>query len=216
MDRKLATLLRELRAEKKLTQQQLADMLFVDRSSVAHWEIGRRIPDAVILSRLAQCLDADVSDFLYAASLDECENYGGQDPSGGDRISSGPFYIKDVLVLDPKREALTHSLKVLKTVLPDHFVVSGFSDPDDALDFAGETSLCMAFIEVKAGTMDGLELSRSFARINPLTNLIFLTDDPGYALKAWDTSATGYILKPLKPEVLKKQFLKLKNPVAGL
>ena len=43
-----ADTLKQFRTEKNLSQQQLADMLFVERSTIANWETGRRIPDAVL------------------------------------------------------------------------------------------------------------------------------------------------------------------------
>jgi DNA-binding XRE family transcriptional regulator len=47
--------LRRLRLEKRLTQQQLSKMMFIDRSSVARWENGTRIPDLILVRRLAWC-----------------------------------------------------------------------------------------------------------------------------------------------------------------
>ena len=38
--------LKNLRTEKGLSQQQLADRMYVTRSTVARWEIGSRLPDA--------------------------------------------------------------------------------------------------------------------------------------------------------------------------
>ena len=41
--------LRRLRMEKGYTQQQLASKVFVDRSSIARWESGNRVPDLILL-----------------------------------------------------------------------------------------------------------------------------------------------------------------------
>ena len=40
--------------ENDLSQQQLADRLHVERSSLANWEAGRRLPDAAMISQIAQ------------------------------------------------------------------------------------------------------------------------------------------------------------------
>ena len=37
-----ADTLKQFRTDKKLSQQQLADMLFVERTTIANWETGRR------------------------------------------------------------------------------------------------------------------------------------------------------------------------------
>ena len=59
-----ADTLKQFRTEKNLSQQQLADMLFVERSTIANWETGRRIPDAVLLLRISKCLDIDINILL--------------------------------------------------------------------------------------------------------------------------------------------------------
>ena len=47
---------RTLRIEKGLSQQQLADLIYVSRKTVSNWESGNRMPDITMLSRLADCL----------------------------------------------------------------------------------------------------------------------------------------------------------------
>ena len=66
---------RRRRTEKNMSQQQPANLLFVDRSAVAGWETGRRVPDATMISRIADCLGADVTDlFDVMAEADERPN----------------------------------------------------------------------------------------------------------------------------------------------
>lgn len=48
--------LRELRTEKKLTQEDLAKLLGVDRSSIARWETSETFPHAKVIYRIAQIL----------------------------------------------------------------------------------------------------------------------------------------------------------------
>lgn len=52
--------LRKLRIEKGLSQQELADKVYVTRSSVVRWETGIRLPDTAMISRLAKALGVDV------------------------------------------------------------------------------------------------------------------------------------------------------------
>ena len=52
--------------------------------------------------------------------------------------------------------------------------------------------------------------------INPATNIVFLTAWPDYSLKAWDTAASGFLVKPLIPEDVKAVLSKLKYPIRGL
>lgn len=50
----LAETLRKLRAGSGFSQKELADRLYVTRSTVARWENGSRLPDAAMISRLAR------------------------------------------------------------------------------------------------------------------------------------------------------------------
>ena len=74
MSQLLAESIKRLRKERGLSQQQLADMLYVDRSSIAHWELGRRVPDAEVISRLSQVFNVDVNSLMDAASDESVEN----------------------------------------------------------------------------------------------------------------------------------------------
>ena len=50
MSQLFAETLKKLRLEKGLNQRQLAERLYVTRSSVNRWENGSRLPDAAMLS----------------------------------------------------------------------------------------------------------------------------------------------------------------------
>ncbi|MGE5590983.1 MAG: helix-turn-helix domain-containing protein [Bacillota bacterium] len=47
-----------------LTQEDLATALGVARATVAHWEIGRRVPDALTLADIAAALGANTDALL--------------------------------------------------------------------------------------------------------------------------------------------------------
>ncbi len=59
--------LKELRAEKKLTQSQLAKETGLSQSAIALWENGRRIPNALAIITLCKYF-AVTSDFLLGIS----------------------------------------------------------------------------------------------------------------------------------------------------
>ena len=46
----------------------MAERMYVNRSTVARWESGSRLPDAVMISRLSRCLGIDVNTLLSAAA----------------------------------------------------------------------------------------------------------------------------------------------------
>lgn len=56
--------LKNLRGQKGLTQEALAEKLDTHRTTVAKWETGRSRPRAKMLLRLAEVLDCTVDELL--------------------------------------------------------------------------------------------------------------------------------------------------------
>ncbi|MBO5552220.1 MAG: response regulator, partial [Lachnospiraceae bacterium] len=174
---------------------QLADRLFVSHSSIANWETGRRIPDLTILARLAQILGVDIS--VLAGAVAE------NPPS------------PDVIIIDDEPIILAGTIPVLEQAMPQA-TITGFARPSEALDFCRRNRVYIAFLDINLGKTSGIDLCRQIMNINPLTNVIFLTSYPDYAMKAWDTAASGFLVKPLKTEDVSEQPEKLRFPVNGL
>ena len=63
---KFSEKLKKLRIEKGITQKELAEKLFVSRSSVAKWEQGRGYPGLETLEKLAVIFDVTIDDLLTA------------------------------------------------------------------------------------------------------------------------------------------------------
>lgn len=57
--------IRDLRVRKKLTQDALAEQLFVTRQTVSNYETGKSRPDIDMLMRIAEVLDTDIHTVLY-------------------------------------------------------------------------------------------------------------------------------------------------------
>ena len=62
--KKTGSFLRELRKEKQLTQEQLAERFGVTSRSVSRWETGSNMPDLSILVELADFYDIDIRDII--------------------------------------------------------------------------------------------------------------------------------------------------------
>lgn len=58
--------IRLLRVQRKMSQDQLAEALHVTRQTISNYETGRSRPDVEMLTALAEALDADVKEILYA------------------------------------------------------------------------------------------------------------------------------------------------------
>lgn len=57
--------IRRLRTTKGLTQEQLAEKLFVTRQTVSAWETGKAQPDLETLERIAEALGTEVTEVIY-------------------------------------------------------------------------------------------------------------------------------------------------------
>lgn len=61
---KIGTFIKELRKEKGLTQEQLAEILNVSGRTVSRWETGTNIPDISLLASMADTLGVNTSELL--------------------------------------------------------------------------------------------------------------------------------------------------------
>lgn len=57
--------IKDLRVQKQITQEELAEKLFVTRQTVSNYETGRSKPDIETLFQIAAHLDADANTLLY-------------------------------------------------------------------------------------------------------------------------------------------------------
>ena len=191
MNTLFAEILRKLRAERGLSQRELAEAMYVTQSTVARWENGSRLPDAAMISQLALCLGVDVSMLLSAVAV------------SGDSLN--------VIMVEDREVILAGGLSVLRAVMPGATIV-GFEWPFEAIEYARKKRVSLAFLDIELGGESGLDLCRALLDINPRTNVVFLTAFADYALDAWGTGASGFMLKPITSEGVRAQLADLRYP----
>ena len=191
MNMHFADTLKKLRMDKGLSQQALAEKMYVTNGTVSRWESGRRLPDAVTISRLSDVLDTDVNVLLNAAAQSD----------------ETPI----VIMVDDNRVILNGCLPIIEEVIPNA-VVTGFIDPSKAVEYAKSNRVSLAFLDIEMGTISGLDVCRELLDINPRTNVIYLTAYSGYSLDAWSTGASGFMLKPITPKGVREQLKHLRYP----
>lgn len=183
--------LRKLRIEKGLSQQELADLMYVTRSTIARWENGSRLPNTMMIARLAECLCVDFNTLLNAASEND--------------------EVPNVIIVDDRKIVLSGALSILEQVMPDA-VVTGFTRPSEVIEFARTNRVSLAFLDIELGKTNGLDLCRSLLEINPRTNVVYLTAYVEYSFDTWSTGACGFMLKPITKEGIQKQLKNLRYP----
>lgn len=63
--------IKHLREEKGMTQQTLAEKLYVTRQAVSRWECGARFPDLLTAKKIARILDTSIDDLVSGEELKE-------------------------------------------------------------------------------------------------------------------------------------------------
>lgn len=75
MDQKKTGLfLKELRKEKELTQEQLAEQFNVSNRTISRWETGRNMPDVSLLVELAEFYQVDIKEIIDGERKSEIMN----------------------------------------------------------------------------------------------------------------------------------------------
>lgn len=191
MNMLFAETLKKLRTEKGLTQRELAQRLYVTRTSVNRWENGSRLPDAAMIVKLSETLGVDIN-LLFSAAAESKDT-------------------PNIIMVDDNKIILNGGLPILEEVMPNADV-TGFTKPADALEYAKSNRVALAFLDIEMGNISGLDVCRELLRINPRTNVVFLTAYPSYAFDAWETGASGFMLKPITADGVYKQLQNLRYP----
>ena len=186
-----AETLKKLRTAKGFSQKELANLMFVTRSTVAKWETGNRLPDVMMISRLSQCLGTDFNTLLSSVAKSDVT--------------------PNVIIVDDRKMFLSSAIPVLEEVMP-YAIITGFTKPSEAIKFAGGNRVALAFLDIELGKTNGFELCNTLLELNPRTNVVFLTAYVEYSFDAWKTGASGFTLKPITAESVREQLKKLRYP----
>lgn len=82
-----------------------------------------------------------------------------------------------------------------------------------ALTFAAQTPCEVAFLDIHMRDMDGFLLAKELKRIDPTVNIIFATSCSEYALVALELHCSGYLMKPITPEKVRRELGDLRYPI---
>ena len=77
--------IRRLRENKKMTQEELAEKVFVSSKAVRKWETGQGFPDVSLIESLAKALDISVIELLSGEDIRNCNR--------SSNMTKGKFYV---------------------------------------------------------------------------------------------------------------------------
>ena len=117
-----------------------------------------------------------------------------------------------ILAVDDERRALNTLIQAIESAVPDA-TVAGFGSVKDSLEYARNNKVEVVFLDIKMPEMDGLLYAINIKKIDPKTNIIFVTSFSQYALDAMELHPSGYIMKPATKEKVERELENLRYPV---
>lgn len=111
----------------------------------------------------------------------------------------------NILLLDDEKKALYDITEKMKGLRPEDNII-GYTDPEQAIAYARENAVQIAFLDMEMPKKSGIEVAKELKEINPQTYVIFVTAHEEYALEAFKVRAGGYILKPASKEELQAEL----------
>ena len=118
----------------------------------------------------------------------------------------------NILLVDDELPALSELTDAVSAALPGAQLL-GFSKAREAMDCAETTRIDVAFLDINMRFMDGLTMAKKLLGLYPVCNVIFCTAYADYALDAWGTHCSGYLLKPISPEKVREAMEHLRHPL---
>ena len=118
-----------------------------------------------------------------------------------------------LLLADDEKLALEMLEEAVLTVLPSAETHS-FTKARQAIAFAEENEIDIAFLDVDMPVISGLEMAKTIRRIRPETNIIFVTGFAEYALDAFGLYASAYLTKPVTVDAISEALANLRHPIA--
>lgn len=94
---------------------------------------------------------------------------------------------------------------------PDVTSVTKFSDCDEALEFARNNSVDVAFLDINMRGMGGLTLAERIIDARPDCKIVFCTGHEEYAIPAFKLHASGYLMKPISAEDVQAEINNIKG-----
>lgn len=109
-----------------------------------------------------------------------------------------------VLVLDDVQDAVNLIKRILKA---SGHEVAGFTEEEEALDYARTNSVDLAILDIKLKKISGLEVLKELKKISPSTRAIMLTGypTPETAKTAAKLGAIEYCVKPIDNDELEQR-----------
>ena len=103
--------------------------------------------------------------------------------------------------------ALTKAIKASSDITS----VTSFTSCEDALDFAKNNPVDVAFLDINMRGMGGLSLAKKIISSCPDCKIVFCTGYEEYAIPAFKLHASGYLMKPISAKDVQEEIDNIKG-----
>ncbi|MCG7533596.1 response regulator transcription factor [Pseudoalteromonas sp. OOF1S-7] len=113
---------------------------------------------------------------------------------------------KTVIIIDDEQAARQHLRDVI-TGFDELEIVAEAADGKSAIEQLMLKRPDIVFLDIEMPELNGFDVARATQHLT--YQLIFMTAYEQYALKAFDTNAIDYLVKPARPELIAKSLAKI-------
>lgn len=112
-----------------------------------------------------------------------------------------------IIYVDDERPAIDN-FRLTVANFPEIKELHTFQSGEEALDFARENTVDVAFLDMEMPGIHGLGLAKAIKELDSEIRVVFVTAFGQYALEAFGVDATGYLLKPYTASDIRKELAK--------
>lgn len=115
-----------------------------------------------------------------------------------------------ILAVEDEVILLKHLANRIHEAVPEAEILT-FDNTDDALAALGKKKPDIAFLDIAAGDMNGVDLAKRIKASYPGCDIVFCTGYSDYAAQAFDLGASDYLMKPITKEKIQHALSQLRH-----
>lgn len=97
-------------------------------------------------------------------------------------------------------------LEIVLSSMEEIEKVTVFSNAKDTINWFKKNKADVAFLDIEMWGMNGLTLAAEIRRLCSSCKIIFVTSSPQYAVEAFQLHVSGYIVKPVTQQSIRKEL----------
>jgi len=117
-----------------------------------------------------------------------------------------------ILALDDSESALKLLVGAIKKASPES-EITAFIKPSELISYAKNNTGDVAFLDIQMWGISGLAVAKKLKELSSKMNIIFVTAFSEYASAAFDLYPSGYVLKPVTVDAIKRELINLRHPI---